>query len=60
MHKTMSERPGVGGYFTKSFGGKFCKKEGSIRTKTNERGGQLDQKLRRKLMQNAKIFMRNP
>ncbi len=63
MHKTMSERPGVR-YFTKSSVGrfgtrkkngsdlKFCKNEGSIRSKINEKGGQLDKKLRRKLMQN--------
>ncbi len=33
---------------------KFCKNEGSIRSKTNEKGGQLDRKLRRKLIQNGK------
>ncbi len=68
MHKTMSERPRVGGYFTKFSVGrfgtrskkwtqsdlKFCKNEGSIRYKTNEKGGQLDRKLRRKLIQNGK------
>ncbi len=68
MHKTMSERPGVGGYFTKYLVGrfgtqykkwtqsdlKFCKNEGSIRSKTNEKGSQLDQQLRRKLIQNGK------
>ncbi len=32
---------------------KFCKNEGSIRSKTNEKGGQLHQKLRRKLIQNG-------
>ncbi len=32
---------------------KFCKHEGSIKSKTNEKGGQLDQKMRRKLMQNG-------
>ncbi len=32
---------------------KFCKNEGSIRSKTNEKGGQLDWKLRWKLMQNG-------
>ncbi len=32
---------------------KFCKNEGSIRSKTNEKRGQLDRKLRRKLMQNG-------
>ncbi len=55
----MSERPGVGRYFTKCSVGrfgtrykkwtqsdlKFCKNEGSIRPKTNEKGGQLDWKL---------------
>ncbi len=66
MHKTMSERPGVGGtspYFRK--GGlardkkwtqsdlKFCKNDGSIRSKTNEKWGQLDKKLRRKRIQNG-------
>ncbi len=56
MHKAMSERPGVGVYLTKfsigRFGTqskkwtqsdlKFCKIEGSIRSKTNEKGDQLD------------------
>ncbi len=32
---------------------KFCKNEGSIRSKTNEKGGQFDKKLRRKLIQNG-------
>ncbi len=32
---------------------KFCKNEGSIRSKTNERGGQLDGKYTRKLMHNG-------
>ncbi len=64
MHKTMSERPVVGGGLHQSFirevrhaikNGpksdlKFCKNEGSIRSKTNEKGGQLD----RKLIQNEK------
>ncbi len=51
---------GGGGYFTKFFSRevrhvikngpnqsvlKFCKNEGSIRSKTNEKGGQLDRKL---------------
>ncbi len=66
MHKTMSERPG-GGVFQQIFGRevmhtttkwtqsdiKFCKDEGSIGSKTNEKGGQLDRKLKRKLMQNG-------
>ncbi len=64
MHKTMSVMPG--GYFNKCtverFGTqkkwtqsdlKFCENEGSIRSKTNEKGGQLDRKLRRKLMKNG-------
>ncbi len=52
MHKTMSERSGVG-VFHQIFGRevqltikkwtqsdlKFCKNEGSIRSKTNEKGG---------------------
>ncbi len=29
---------------------KFCKNERSIRSKTNEKGGQLDGKLRQKLI----------
>ncbi len=33
---------------------KFCKNEGSIRSKTNVKGGQLDRKLRRKFIQNGK------
>ncbi len=67
MPNTMSERPGVGGYFTKfsvvRFGTrykkwtqsdlKFCKNEGSIRSKTNEKWGQLDRKVRQKLIQNG-------
>ncbi len=62
MHKTMSERPK--GVLHQIFGTevqhaitkwtqsdlKFCKNEMSIRSKTNEKGGQLDQKLRRKLI----------
>ncbi len=32
---------------------KFCKNEGSIRSKTNEKGGQLNRKLQRKLIQNG-------
>ncbi len=32
----------------------FYKNEGSIRSKTNEKGGQLDRKLRRQLMQMEK------
>ncbi len=61
MHKTMTERPGVGGTSTNILVGKvrhmikkwtqldlkFCKNEGSIRSKTNEKGGQLDRKFRR-------------
>ncbi len=64
----MSERPGVEGYFTKfsvemfvkrlkkwtQSDLKFCKNEGSIRSKTNEKGTQSDRKLRRKLIQNGK------
>ncbi len=56
MHKTMSESPGVGGVVNQIFGRdiwhaikkwtqldlKFCKNEGSIRSKTDEKGGQLD------------------
>ncbi len=69
MHKTMSERTGVGGggVLHQMFGRgvqhgikkwtqsdlKFCKNEGSIRSKTNENGSQLDRKLRRKLIQNG-------
>ncbi len=63
----MSERPGLG-VLHQIFGRevwhtikkwtqsdlKFCKNEGSIRSKTNEKGGQLDRKLRWKLIQNAK------
>ncbi len=55
MHMTMSEMPEVGGT-SPNFGRevqhaitnwtqfdlKFCKNEGSIRSKTNEKGGQLD------------------
>ncbi len=54
MHKTMSERPRVGGTSPNfRWGGsardkkwtqsdlKFCKNEGSIRSKTNEKGDQL-------------------
>ncbi len=68
MHKTMNERPGwegggtspnlwQGGYardkkWTQS-DLKFRKNEGSIRSKTNEKGGQLDRKVRPKLMQNG-------
>ncbi len=33
---------------------KFCKNEGLIRSKTNEKRGQLDRKLRRKLIRNGK------
>ncbi len=33
---------------------KVCKNEGSIRSKTNEKGGQLDRKLRQKLIQNER------
>ncbi len=33
---------------------KFCKNEGSIRSKTNEKGDQLNRKLRPKLIQNGK------
>ncbi len=64
MPKTMSERPGVGGVLHQIFGRevrhminkwtqsdlKFCKNEGSIRSKTNEKDGQLDRKLRQKLI----------
>ncbi len=32
---------------------KFCKNDGSKRSKINEKGGQLDQKSWRKLIQNA-------
>ncbi len=61
MHKTMSERPREGGEVLHQIFGrevmhaikkwtqsnlKFCKNEGSIRSKTNEKGGQLDRKLR--------------
>ncbi len=60
MHKTMSERPGGEGVLDQIFGRevrhmirkwtqsdlKFCKNEGSIRSKTNEKGGQLDRKFR--------------
>ncbi len=56
MHKTMSEMPGQRGVLHQMFGRevrhviksdlKFCKNEGSIRSKTNEKGGQLDRKLR--------------
>ncbi len=67
MHKTMSESPGVG--VLHQISGRevrhaikngpnqilsFCKNEGSIRSKTNEKGYQLDRKLRRKLIQNGK------
>ncbi len=65
MYKTMSERPR--GVLHQIFGRevqhaikkwtqsdlKFCKNEGSIRSKTNEKGGQLDKKLRLKVMQNG-------
>ncbi len=68
MHKTISERPGVGGTSPNFQSGvsardkikwtqsdlKFCKNEGSIRSKTNEKWHQLDRKLRRKLIQNGK------
>ncbi len=67
MHKTMSERPGVGVTSPNIRQGgsardktkwtqsdlKFCKNEGSISSKTNEKGGQLHQKLRRKLIRNV-------
>ncbi len=66
----MSEIPGGGGNFPKrevlhaikwtQSDRKFCKNEGSIRSKTNEKGGQLDRKLKRKLMQNGKKMMQNP
>ncbi len=53
MHKTMNERPGVGEVLHQIFNRevrhaikkwtqsdlKFCKNEGSIRSKTNEKGG---------------------
>ncbi len=53
--------PGVGGYFTKCSvtrfstrsNLRFCKNEESKRCKINEKGGQLDRKSRRKLLQNA-------
>ncbi len=32
---------------------KLCKNDGSIRSKTNEKEGQLDQTLRRKFIQNG-------
>ncbi len=65
--RTMSESTGGWGYFAKFSVGmfardkikwtqsdlKFSKSEGSIRTKTNEKGGQLDRKLRRKMMQHG-------
>ncbi len=38
----------------------FGKNEGSIRSKTNEKGCQLDRKLRWKLIQNGKKVMQNP
>ncbi len=57
MHKTMSERPGVGGTSPNfQYGGsardkkwtqpdlKFCKNERSIRSITNEKEGQLNRK----------------
>ncbi len=58
MHKTMSERPGA--VLHQIFGREvrhaikkwtqsdltFCRNEGSMRSKTNEKGGQLDRKLR--------------
>ncbi len=34
-------------------GSKVFKKEGSIRSKTNEKGSQLDKKLRRNVLQNG-------
>ncbi len=60
----MSERPGVGvlhQIFSREVRHeiknkrsqsdlKFCKNEGLIRSKTNEKRGQLDRKLRRKLI----------
>ncbi len=68
MHKTMSERPEVGGVLHQIFGTevrhaikkwtqsdlKICKNEVSIRFKTNVKGGQLDRKLIQKLIQNGK------
>ncbi len=70
MHKTMSEMPGVGGVLHQISGREvrhaikkliqsdltFCKNEGSIRSKTNEKGCQLDRKLRQKLIQNGKYL----
>ncbi len=68
MHKTMSEKPGVGGGVLHQMFGrevqhvikkwtqsdlKFCKNEGSTRSKTNEKGSQFDRKLTRKLVQNG-------
>ncbi len=61
----MSERPGVGYFIIFSverfdmrqkmdpIGLKVCKNDGSIRSKINEKGGQLDWKLRQKVMQNG-------
>ncbi len=62
------KRPGVGGVLPQMFGREvwhtikkwtqldltFCKNEGSIRSKTNEKGGQLDRKWRQKFIQNGK------
>ncbi len=67
MHKTISERPWRGEVLHQIFSIevrylirkwtqsdlKFCKNEGSIRSKTNEKRGQLDQTFRQKLMQNG-------
>ncbi len=38
---------------------RFCKNEGSKKSKTNEKGGQLDRKSRRKLLQNAYKVLNN-
>ncbi len=38
---------------------RFCEKEGSKRFKIYEKGGQLDQQLKRKLIQNAYNLLNN-
>ncbi len=68
----MSERPGVGGTSQNCQPGgsahdnkwiqsaiKFFKNEGSIRSKSTEKGGQLDRKLRWKLMTKWRKLMQN-
>ncbi len=71
MHKTMNEMPGV---LHQIFGRKvrhmikkwtqsdlkFCKNEGSIRSKTNEKGGQFGSNIETKIDTKWEKLIKNP